>query len=125
MLGHEEIIERVNAVLTAELPPINQYFVDAKMLAHWGYERLAAHFREAAIGHMTDADELIERVLVLDGARNLQRLGTVRVGETVVEKLQLALDLEREAIARLNEAIATSIELGDHGTRQVFDDILE
>ena len=74
---------------------------------------------------MKDADELIGRILFLEGIPNLQRLGTVRVGETVPEKLQLALDLEYESIERLNRGIATCVELGDNGTRELLVDILE
>src|SRR5690606_2231808 len=98
MQGDADVIELLNEVLTAELTAINQYFVDAKMLSNWGYERLASKFREDSIDEMKDADELIERILYLDGVPNLQRLGTVRVGESAVEKLALALDVEREAI---------------------------
>src|SRR6476659_9460296 len=98
MKGHDDIIELLNEVLTAELTAINQHFVDAKMAANWGYERLAGKFRDESIDEMKDADKLIERILYLDGLPNLQRLGTVRVGETPVEKLTLALELEAEAI---------------------------
>ena len=107
MRGEDSLIELLNDVLTAELTAINQYFVDAKMCDNWGYERLAEHFRDESIDEMKDADALIERILYLDGVPNLQRLGTVRVGETVPEKLQLALDLERESIERLNTGIAS------------------
>jgi bacterioferritin len=120
-----EIVELLNEVLTAELTAINQYFVDAKMCDNWGYERLGKHFRDESIDEMKDADALIERVLFLEGVPNLQRLGTVRVGETVAEKLQLALDLELEAIGRLNTGIATCVQHGDNGTRELLDDILE
>jgi bacterioferritin len=123
--GDADVIQLLNEVLTAELTAINQYFVDAKMLGNWGYERLAAKFREDSIDEMKDADELIERILYLDGVPNLQRLGTVRVGETVVEKLRLALDVEKEAIERLNRGIALCTERGDHGSRELLDDILE
>ena len=85
---------------------MNQYFVDYKMLDNWGYEPLAKHYRDESIDEMKDADELIGRILFLEGVPNLQRLGTVRVGETVPEKLQLALDLEYESIERLNLGIA-------------------
>lgn len=104
---------------------INQYFVDAKMLDNWGYEHLAHHFREESIGEMKDADHLIERILYLEGVPNLQRLGTVRVGETPEEKLRLALDVEREAIERLNRGIASCVEHDDNGTRDLLEDILE
>src|SRR6187401_3706367 len=107
MRGEDSLIELLNEVLTAELTSVNQYFVDSKMLDNWGYEPLAKHYRDESIDEMKDADELIGRILFLEGVPNLQRLGTVRVGETVPEKLQLALDLELEAIGRLNTGIAT------------------
>jgi bacterioferritin len=119
------IIDLLNEVLTAELTSINQYFVDAKMLDNWGYEPLAEHYREESIDEMKDADALIGRILFLEGVPNLQRLGTVRVGETVPEKLQLALDLEYESIERLNLGIARCLELGDNGTRELLEHILE
>jgi bacterioferritin len=124
MKGHDDIIELLNDVLTAELTAINQYFVDAKMFQNWGYKRLGKRFRDESIDEMHDADKLIERILYLDGLPNLQRLGTVRVGETPVEKLQLALDLEREAIDRLNRGIARCVELADNGSRELLEDIL-
>ncbi len=124
MQGHAEIIEVLNDVLTAELTAINQYFVDAKMFQNWGYERLGKKFREESIDEMKDADELIERILYLDGVPNLQRLNTIRVGEVPVEKLQLALELEKEAITRLNDGIARCVALGDNGSRELLEDIL-
>jgi bacterioferritin len=124
MKGHDEVIEVLNDVLTGELTSINQYFVDAKMADNWGYERLAGHFRQESIDEMNDADKLIERILYLDGMPNLQRLGSVRVGETIPEKLQLALELEREAIERLNPGIARCVALGDTGSRELRAEIL-
>ncbi len=120
-----EINELLNEVLTAELTSVNQYFVDAKMIENWGYRPLAQHFRDESIDEMKDADVLIGRILFLDGVPNLQRLSTVRVGETVPEKLQLALDLEYESIERLNRGIARCSELGDNGTRELLEHILE
>ncbi|MGD9797591.1 MAG: bacterioferritin [Acidimicrobiia bacterium] len=125
MQGAAEVIEVLNDVLTAELTSINQYFVDAKMLTNWGYQRLGKHFYDESIDEMKDADALIERLLYLEGVPNLQRLGTVRVGEDTVEKLNLALDLEREAILRLNAGIALCVARGDNGTRELLEDILE
>jgi bacterioferritin len=124
MKGHDDIVELLNDVLTAELTAINQYFVDAKMFQNWGYQRLGKRFREESIDEMHDADKLIERILYLDGLPNLQRLGTVRVGESPVEKLQLALDLEREAIDRLNKGVARCVELADNGSRELLETIL-
>jgi bacterioferritin len=124
MQGNDEIIELLNEVLTAELTAVNQYFVDAKMFANWGYERLGSKFREESIGEMKDADRLIERILYFDGMPNLQRLGTLRVGENASEKLNAALQLEREAIERLNRGIALCVGQGDNGTRELLEDIL-
>ena len=124
MEGDAEIIELLNEVLTAELTSINQYFVDAKMLDNWGYDRLAEHFRHESIDEMKDADHLIERILYLDGVPNLQRLGTLRIGETPTEKLQLALELESESIARLNRGIDMCTGKSDHGSRDVLEDVL-
>ena len=124
MHGDPEILELLNDVLTAELTAVNQYFADAKMCENWGYGRLAAKFREDSIDEMRDAEMLIDRILYLDGVPNLQRLGSVRVGETVPEKLRLALDVEREAIVRLNRGVAVCTAKGDNGTRQLFERIL-
>ncbi len=125
MHGHVDVIELLNEVLTAELTAVNQYFLDAKMFSNWGYERLGSKFRDESIDEMKDADALIERILYLDGMPNLQRLGAVRVGETPVEKLTLALDLEKEAVERLNRGIALCVERGDNGSRELLESILE
>ena len=124
MQGSEDVIELLNEVLTAELTAVNQYFLDAKMFDNWGYERLGQRFRDESIGEMKDADELIERILYLEGHPNLQRLGTVRVGETATEKLTLGLDLERQAIVRLNRGIALCVAQDDNGTRELLEEIL-
>lgn len=124
MQGHPDVISLLNEVLTAELTAINQYFIDAKMLSNWGYERLGSKFREESIDEMKDAEALIERVLYLDGVPNVQRLSPVRVGETPAEKLQAALDLERDAIERLNAGIALCVERGDNGSRDLLAQIL-
>ena len=124
MRGNDRIVEILNDVLTAELTAVNQYYVDAKMCENWGYARMAAKFREDSIDEMKDADSLIGRILYLDGVPNVQRLGSVRVGESVLEKLELALVVETEAIARLNGGIPTCVELGDNGSRELLERIL-
>jgi bacterioferritin len=125
MQSSPAVLELLNEVLTAELTAVNQYFVHAKMQDNWGYDRLAHHARDESIGEMKDAEHLIERILYLEGVPNLQRLGAVRVGETVVEQLTADLDLEREAIERLNRGIALCVAEGDNGSRELLDDILE
>lgn len=124
MQGSPAIIDLLNEVLTGELTAINQYFLDGKMCDNWGYERLAEKFNHESIEEMKDAEKLVERILYLEGLPNLQRLGTLRVGESVTEKLNAALDLEKAAIERLNNGIALCISEGDHGSRELLDDIL-
>jgi bacterioferritin len=123
--GSEAVVELLNEVLTAELTAVNQYFVHAKMCENWGYHRLAHHARDESIGEMKDADHLIERILYLEGTPNLQRLGTVSVGETVPEQLRLDLELERDAIERLNRGVALCVAESDNGSRELLEDILE
>ncbi|MGH0028147.1 MAG: bacterioferritin [Myxococcota bacterium] len=124
MQGDAAIIEALNDVLTAELTAINQYFIHHKMCENWGYERLSKKKREESIGEMKDADEIIERILYLDGTPNMQRLYPVRVGEDAVEQHKLDLAVETEAIKRLNDAIALCREKGDNGTRDLLERIL-
>lgn len=124
MKGDAGIIELLNDCLTAELTAINQYFLDAKMCANWGYERLAEQFRAESIDEMKDAEVLIDRILYLEGVPNVQRLGNVRVGETVKEKFEAALDLEKAAISRLNAGIARCTASGDNGSRELLEKIL-
>ena len=125
MRGHDQVITLLNDVLTAELTAINQYFIHARMCENWGYGRLWHKLREESIGEMKDADRLIERILYLDGVPNVQRLGKVNVGETVPEQLKLDLEVERDAIRRLNEGIELARSLADNGSRDLLEDILE
>jgi bacterioferritin len=124
MKGNRELIDALNDILTGELTSINQYFIHAKMCANWGYHRLAAANREESVGEMKHADELIERILFLDGVPNMQRLGKVRVGETVAEQLKLDYALEKEAIPKLNTAITLAVKVKDNGTRELLEEIL-
>jgi len=124
MNGHPEIIELLNDVLTAELTAVNQYFGHAKLQENWGYLRLAEKTRAESIDEMKHADELIERILYLDGMPNLQRLGSVRLGEDPVEQLRLDLDIEYAALERFNGGIALAVRLGDNGTRDVLESML-
>ena len=125
MRASDTIIELLNEVLTAELTAINQYWVHAKMCENWGYARLGDKVRDEAMEEMRQANRLIERILYLEGVPNLQRLGAVRVGETVPEQLHLDLEVEAEAIARLNAGIATCVAEGDNGSRDLLEDLLE
>ena len=125
MQGDAEILDILNDVLTAELTAINQYFIHSKMCDNWGYKRLYKKLREESIEEMKDADRLIERILYLDGLPNLQRLGKVHVGQSVTEQLRLDLELEKDAIRRLNDGIELCRGLGDNGSRELLEDLLE
>ena len=124
MRGDPEIIDVLNEVLTGELTAINQYFVHAKMCHNWGYSKLADHIRDESIDEMKHAETLVERVLYFDGVPNLQRLGPLRVGETVEEQFESDLQLEYAAVERLNRAVELCVAKSDNGTREMLADIL-
>jgi bacterioferritin len=124
MKGNAKLITMLNDVLTGELTGINQYFIHAKMCDNWGYKHLAEENRKESIGEMKHADELIERILYLEGVPNMQRLEKVRVGESVPEQLKLDLELEKSAVARLNQAIELAVQVHDNGSRDLFEKIL-
>jgi bacterioferritin len=124
MQGEPAIIEFLNEALSAELAAINQYFGHAKLCENWGYERLAGKYREESIEEMHDAEKLIDRILLLDGMPNMQRVGPVRLGETVVEQLAVDLDLEMAAIERYRRGVQLALDLGDVGTRELLEHLL-
>jgi bacterioferritin len=124
MRGNADVITALNDVLTAELTAINQYFVHYKMCENWGYKKLAANKRGESIEEMKHADDVIERILFLDGTPNMQRLFPIRVGENPVEQHKLDLAVELEAVKRLNESVALAREIGDNGSRELLERIL-
>ncbi len=124
MQGDAAIIDALNDILTGELTAINQYFVHYKMCENWGYQKLADKKREEAIEEMKHADDVIERILFLDGVPNMQRLSPVRVGENPIEQHELDLALELEAVGRLNASIALARDKSDNGTRELLENIL-
>jgi len=124
MQGDAKVIEALNEVLTAELTAINQYFIHHKMCENWGYSKLSAKKREESIEEMKHADEVIERILFFDGVPNMQRLGSVTVGEDPVEQHKIDLALELDAVVRLNKGIALCRDKGDNGTRELLERIL-
>lgn len=105
MKGSDKVIDQLNDVLTAELTAINQYFIHSKMCKDWGYKRLADRIYHESIDEMKHADELIERILFLQGVPNVQRYGKITVGETVKEQLELDLKMEYDAVERFRNAI--------------------
>lgn len=125
MQGDPKVLDALNQVLTAELTAINQYFIHHKMCKNWGYHKLSNKKRHESIDEMKHADRVIDRILLLEGVPNMQRLSPVRVGEEPVEQHQLDLALELEAVKRLNDAIALCVAQGDNGTRELLEEILK
>lgn len=125
MKGNPQIIQMLNDVLTGELTSINQYFLAAKVCRNWGYERLHKKIYAESIDEMKHADKLIERILYLEGLPNVQKLDKVYVGQTVREQLELDLETERRALARLNDGIKLARDLGDNGSAELLEHILE
>ena len=125
MQAKEGVIDLLNRVLTADLTAINQYFIHAKMCENWGYERLHHTVRQRSIDEMQDAEALIEHILYLEGVPNMQRLGTVTVGETVPEQLEVDLVSEQEMLTLLNEGITHCARVEDYTTRRMLEDMVK
>ena len=124
MKGNDTVIQVLNDVLCAELTGINQYFIHAMMCANWRYQRLAKHSREESIEEMKHAQEVIERILYLDGVPNMQRYMKINVGQTIPEQHEFDLSLEKDAVDRLNRGLELARARGDNGTRLLLERIL-
>jgi bacterioferritin len=122
--GDPKIIAVLSEVLKAELTAINQYFLHAEMCENWGYEKMAAHTRAESIEEMTHAEKLIERILYLDGTPNMSDYFKINIGQNMKTQLQNDLQLEYDAVKRLNEGIRTCTAAGDNGSRELLEKIL-
>ena len=124
MKGDAEILKLLQDVLSAELTAINQYFIHARMLRNWRYMRLADHAEKESIGEMKHAQEAMDRILYLDGIPNMQKYMKINVGKNVPEMMKVDLELEYDAVKRLNHGIQLATQKGDNGSRALFERIL-
>ncbi|HEY8231044.1 MAG TPA: bacterioferritin [Vicinamibacteria bacterium] len=125
MKGNDEVIKVLQDVLCAELTAINQYFIHARMNENWGYKKLAAFIQKESIEEMRHAQEIIDRILYLDGVPNMQKYMKINVGKTVPEQFKLDVAVEYDAVARLNKGIELTRAQGDNGTRALLETILK
>lgn len=124
MKGDPKVIAILNEVLTGELTAINQYFLHARMCKDWGYDVIGDKVYAESIDEMKHAQELIDRILFLEGIPNVQKLFPLNIGENVEEQLKADLALENEAIPRLRKGIEICNSVSDHATRDMLEKIL-
>ena len=125
MQGDPLVIRLLQAQLKNELTAINQYFVHYRLFKHWGFDRMAKKEYDESIGEMKHADALMERLFTLDALPNLQDLGKLLIGETLVEALGCDLKSEQTAQATLKEAIAQAEVSKDYVSRDLLQEILD
>jgi bacterioferritin len=124
MKGDSQVLGQLNTILTAELTSINQYFLHARMFKNWGFEKLNHKSYKKSIKDMKQADQLIERILFLDGLPNLQALDALRIGEHTEEMLSCDMIFQQEQIQQLKTAIHISEQQKDYVSRDMLTDIL-
>jgi bacterioferritin len=124
MKGDPKVIEVLSQVLKAELTAINQYFLHAEMCENWGYQRLAKHTRKESIEEMQHAEKLMEHILYLDATPNMSDYFKINIGKDVKAQLENDLQVEYDAVKRLNEGIATCVKAADNGSRELLEEIL-
>ncbi|OJX37930.1 MAG: bacterioferritin [Chloroflexi bacterium 44-23] len=124
MKGNAKIIQVLNEQLSEELTAVNQYMVHSEMCANWGYVRLHEIIEKRAIDEMKHAEKLIARILFLEGQPIVSVLQKINIGAAVETQIKNDWESEKEAITTYNDAIRLSMELGDNGTRELFDAIL-
>jgi bacterioferritin len=125
MKGNEKILKTLNLLLADELTAINQYIVQSEMCADWGYEKLHEAIEKRAIGEMKHAEKLIGRILFLEGKPVVSNLNKINIGETVDAQHKNDREAEEMAIKAYNDGIKQAVEVGDNGTRDLLEEILE
>jgi len=122
--GDPKVIAVLSEVLKAELTAINQYFLHAEMCENWGYQKLAKHTRGESIEEMQHAEKLIEHILYLDGTPNMSDYFKINIGPNVKAQLENDLNVEYDAVKRLNKGIRTCVDAEDNGSRELLEGIL-
>lgn len=125
MKGDSGVIEHLNKALKLELTTVNQYFLHARMFRNWGFNAIAKVEYEESIDEMKHADQLIERILFLDGLPNVQDLGKILIGETLKECIECDLKAEHKAYPVYKDAIAYCESVRDYGSRELLEEILK
>jgi bacterioferritin len=122
--GNQKVIDALNSVLTKELTAINQYFLHSRMLQDWGLVKIGKLEYEASIDEMKHADQLVQRILFLEGLPNLQKLGKLRIGTNLKEIIDADLEVEYEAVPHLKDCILVAEQEKDFVSRDLFASIL-
>lgn len=125
MKGHPELLSTLNDLLSDELTAINQYILHAEMCGDWGYGKLHETIEKRAIQEMKHAEELIERILFLEGMPDVSQLKKIMIGEDVKKQLENDHAAEKEAIDAYNKAVAQASKLNDNGTKMLLESILQ
>ncbi len=121
MKGNEQVIEALNAGLTIELTAINTYFIHSKMLSNWGLNKLASYYYKESIEEMKHADEVIDRILFLDGVPAISRYDVINVGKTPQEMIEIGMALETKGAATYNEGVALCSSVKDNASRELME----
>ena len=125
MKGNQKILETLNTLLADELTAISQYMVQSEMCADWGYEKLHEAIEKRAIDEMKHAEKLIGRIIFLEGKPIVSNLNKINIGETVDVQHKNDHEAEEGAIKAYNDTIRLAVEVGDNGSRDLFEEILE
>ena len=124
MKGNPDVIKVLNEVLRKELTGVNQYFIHAKMCKNWGYAVLGEHAWDESIDEMKHADRIVERILFLEGAPNVQAYDKIQVGSNVRQQLENDLGLEQAALTVLKPGIKICLDAHDDATRELLEHII-
>ncbi|BBY30167.1 bacterioferritin [Mycolicibacterium sediminis] len=124
MQGDPEVLKLLNEQLTSELTAINQYFLHSKMQENWGFTELASHTRDESFEEMRHAEAVTDRILLLDGLPNYQRLFSLRVGQTLREQFESDLAIEYEVVERLRPGVTMCRAKEDQTSAKLLETIL-